>query len=376
MSDVNAALLEVRKKNLSQAQVDKPAEVPVEVQTAEPKSTEETSKPLAQETPKEQPKEEPTETTTEEKVENVESSWDAEEAEEKKPEPKTDYDFTQLGSALEFGEIKTKEELISKVSEIKSKLKEYEEKPLAGIPDEFKEVIEATKAGVDWKDYLSSQIIDYSKVDPLQLFEDTFLQNASRNPRYFTDGKFDLEKAHAALDLIQDPVKEMDGMRIAEGLQTRQIQKQQELRAKAEAKIAQAEKSLSTATRNLNELLPVESYGIKFEPKHSSEIYQGISSSKLTRKHLGVDYESLVRSGADMKAVTRTVAAAEYAERMIKFKTQSSKTTVKKELLSLTQNAQITTPGSRVSVEDPEKKVETIAQKTAKYIESQKQKGL
>src|SRR3546814_9881138 len=54
-----------------------------------------------------------------------------------------------------------------------------------------------------------------------------------------------------------------------------------------------ADKTLASATKSLGELLPLETYGIKFEPKHSSEIYNGIVTSKLTKKHLGLSYEDL-----------------------------------------------------------------------------------
>jgi hypothetical protein len=354
--------------------VEIPAVVPVEETKVIDQPTEESSKPLAQETPKEQPKEEPTTATTEEKVAEVGSSWDADEAQTTTVEtPK--FDFNKIGSALDLKEIKSEDEIVAKVSELRTKLKQLEESPLSGIPEDFKEVIEITKSGVDWKDYLSNQIIDYTKVDPDQLFEDEFFRDAVRNPKFFTDGKFDQAKADEAIDAIPESLRTMYGKQIAQGKAQEQRQRQLELKARAEAKIAQAEKSLSSATKNLNELLPVESYGIKFEPKHSSEIYQGISSSKLTRKHLGVDYESLVKSGADMKAVARTVAAAEYAEKMVKFKAQTAKVEAKKEVLDRIQNPQIRSTGSVVQPESETEKKLTPAEKLAFHLKNTR-KGL
>jgi hypothetical protein len=359
--------------------VDKPAEpASVEVKTAEPESTDPQSKVEPQaEVKKPEPKEEakPTEVSEKTIEQEVVTSWDADVADAKKEESKIDVDWNSIGSALEFPEIKTKEDLIAKATELKSKLKEYEEKPLAGIPDEFKEVLEVTKSGVDWKDYLSNQLIDYSKIDPIQLFEDEFFRDAARNPKYFTDGKFNAQLAEDALDALPEVYREQMGRSIQQGFIQSQKQRQQELRAKAEAKITQAEKSLTTATKNLNELLPFEDYGIKFEPKHSSEIYQGISSSKLTRKHLGVNYEDLVRSGADMKAISATIAKAEYAEKMLKFKSQAAKVEAKKEILDKIQNPQIKSTGTNVQPESETKKELTPAEKMALYIKSQK-KGL
>lgn len=370
LENPNTLLAEWVSKNKAEKPV---AEVPVEVQTAEPKSTEESDKPKAEEIPKEQPKEELTKTTS--KVEDVSLAWDADEA------PKTEkvssvFDFNKLGSALELGDIKDESDFVSKVSQLKTKLKEIEDKPLSGIPDEFKEVIEVAKSGANWKDYLSNQLIDYNKVDPVQLFEDTFLDNAVKNPKYFTDGKFDEAKAMEALEAIQDPIREFEGRRIAEALSYNQRLKQQEQRAKAEAKLVQAEKSLSTATKNLNELLPFENYGIKFEPKHSSEIYNGIANSKLTKELLGVSYEDLVKSGADMKAVAKTIAAATYAEKMIKFKSQNAKVDAKKELLDKIQNPQINHTGSTVQPESEGKKVLTPTEILAQHYAKLNKSGL
>lgn len=346
-------LKEFVKKTRGEAEAQQ-QQVPVEETKDNVQPTEEPSTPTAEEAPKEQPKE-----IKEAPKEPIEvSSWDADEAKEEQP-TKVEYDFSELGSALELGEVKTKEEFLTKASELKSKLKEYQEKPLTGIPDDFKEVIEVTKAGGSWKDYLASQIIDYTKVDPIQLFEDQFFQDAVKNPKFFTDGKYDPQKAEDAVDVIPEALREMYGKQIAQGKLQEQRQRQLEIKAKAEARLANAEKSLSTATKNLNELLPFENYGIKFEPKHSSEIYQGIANSKLTKELLGVSYEALVQSGADMKAVAKTIAAAKYAEKMIKFKSQTSKAEAKKEILDKTQNAQIRTPGSVVNPDAEDKKVKS-----------------
>jgi hypothetical protein len=350
-------------------QVDK--QVPVEATKDSIQPTEEPAKQDAVEAPTEQPKEEPTEKPVE--VIQQESSWDADETQTTVETPK--YDFSKIGSALDLKEIKGEDEIVAKVSELKTKIKEYEEKPLTGIPDDFKEVLEVTKSGGNWKDYLASQIVDYTKVDPIQLFEDSFFQDAVKNPKYFTDGKFDQAKAEEAVDLIPESLREMYGKQIAHGKIQEQRQRQLEIKAKAEARLASAEKSLSTATKNLNELLPVESYGIKFEPKHSSEIYQGIANSKLTKELLGVSYEDLVKSGADMKAVAKTIAAAKYMEKMLKYKSQTSKAEAKKEVLDKIQNPQIRSTGSNVQPESETKRELTPAEKLAIHYKNQ-HKGL
>jgi hypothetical protein len=350
-------------------------ETPVEAKTEVPEATEAQNPPAEEVVPKESPKvEEPKAEVPKTEPIETPANWDEDETKEVKTEP-SKFDFSKLGSALELGEIKDESDFISKVSQLKSSLKEVQEKPLAGIPEEFKEVIEVAKTG-DWKDYLASQLIDYTKLDPVEEFENDFLARSQSNPKYFTDGKYDPQKAEDALDAIVDPVKEMRGSQILQEKAYQQAQIKQQNKAKAQAKLEAAEKALTTATRDLNDLLPFKDYGIKFEPKHSAEVHNGIVTSKLTKELLGVSYEDLVRSGADMKAVAKTIAAAKYAEKMLKFKSAASKTEAKKELLAATQNAQIKTPGSPINPTDPEKKTESTVDKMKKLVSQQLSKGL
>jgi hypothetical protein len=280
-----------------------------------------------------------------------------------------------LGSALELGEIKTKEDLIAKTSELKSKLKALEEKPLEGIPEDLRDVIEVAKTGDFWKELLATQLVDYSQFDPVIEFEDDFKARAVRDPRYFTDGKPDPQKIQEALDTYSEAQRFYEGKRILEFKAAEQKRHRESLKAKAEAKRQAAERELATATKNLGEILPLETYGIKFEPKHSSAIYNGITSSKLTKKLIGMSYDDLVRSGADMKAVVKTITMAEYGEKMLAHKANKSKVEAKKEVLKSVQNVQLNQPGTNIQPEDPEQKVISSVDKMREYV-AQTRRGL
>jgi hypothetical protein len=300
-----------------------------------------------------------------------ETSWDD------TPEVKAvtpQFDISSLVSDLEIGEIKSKDDLKTWVTQTKSKLKEYEEKPLAGLPDEFKEVIEVAKTG-DWKDYLASQLIDYSKLDPIEEFENDYIRRAQANPKFFTDGKYDHAKVEQALDDMPEATRELYGQQMLQAKAHQQAQYRAGVEAKAKAREAEAESNLISATKNLQEILPLEKYAIKFEPKHSTEIYNGIANSSLTKKHLGASYHDLVRMGADMKAVVRTITLAEKGEKMIAYKAANSKTEVKKEILANTQNVQLNSSSSHLNPDNPETKVVTPVDKLKEHFTSQK-KGL
>lgn len=347
-----------------------------EGQKAEPEPTIAPDKPVAEVVQAEPKKEEkPVEVVKEPKAEEP-KSWDEDETEVIKTEsPKID--FSKLGSALELGEVKSEEEFVTRVSELKTKLKQSEEAPLQGISDELKEVLEIAKKTGDWKAFLGESITDYRKSDPLQLYEDNLYQIYKNDPKYRNpDGTMNEDAFYADVDAIPEVQRKADGVRLQQQLIARQDARKAQVVAQALARTEQAEKELSKATKSLNEILPLEIYGVKFEPKHSNAIQEGITNSKLTKKHLGVGYNDLIRSGADMQSVARTITLAEHGERMLKFKSSNSKVEAKKELLDKVQNAQITTPGISAEPDSSEKKILSPADKLKVFMEKSGKVGL
>jgi len=365
-----AQLLEKQKQLAAEQNKKVESQPSVEEQKVEPKSTEEQSKPEAEVAPKETQEE----VKAEEKSDEI-SSWDADETLAQVKEP-LKFDFGKLGSALDLGEIKDENELVTKVSELRNRNKQLEANPLEGVPEEFREVLKVTKSGEDWKRYLAESVVDYNKVDPIKLYEDQFFEQAVKLPKFRNqDGSVNQQAILDALDQIPEVSRAIEGSRLQQSLMANQQARKAQIVNQAQEKIANADKALSKAANSLNELLPFENYGIKFEPKHSSQIYEGVTSSKLTKKHLGISYEDLVRSGADMKQVARTIASAEYSESMIKFKAKNSQVQAKRELLEKVQNVQLNSAGTRVQPDSDEKqKVMTPAEKMKYHLEEQKKK--
>lgn len=354
----------------SKVEVDKSQSVPLDGQTVVPNPPETPITPVAVEEKKEQePKLE--ETPKPEVVEEQPLAWDADETIAAEA-PKSIFDFKSIGSALQLGEIKDESELIAKVNELVVKKKELEDKPLAGVPEEFREVLEVAKRGENWKEYVKQDLINFNNVDPITLYEDALEKDAMNNPHYKTaDGKFNSELFEQDLATIPDIQKFSQGKQLQQFHINQQNLRKAELKAKAEAKVANADTTLSQATQKLSEILPFENYGIKFEPKHSVEIYKGITDSSLTKKHLGVTYEKLVESGADMKQIARTITLAEKGEKMIKYGSANAEAKAKKALLASTQNVQLDNNGSRATPVEPSAKVLTPAEKIALHMQKQ-----
>ena len=323
------------------------------------------------EPPESQVTPEAVEVTTEQEPE--ETPWDADNKTVEET-PSKQFDFGKLGGALGWGEVKDESDFLTKAQEHQTRFKELQEKPLSGIPEELREVIEIARTTPEaWKDYARNQTFDYSKVDPIALYAEEFNRDAVKNPQYFDEnGKFSDELADQGWKEIPDTLKRMTGLQIQQSLVQQQKSRQVEIRAKAEARLANADNSLVAATQKLAEILPYESYGVKFEPKHASEIYKGITDSSLTKKHLGVSYETLVQQGVDMSRVARTITLAEKADKMVQYSSKTAEARAKKALLDKTQNAQIQRPGNPVAPSAPDKKVMSPADKIAWHLEQAK----
>ena len=296
--------------------------------------------------PKEEPKKEEVDAnkapdTAETADDLSEPEFDLDLGEEEGAKPKADeksFDFKKLGSALNL-EASTQEEFISKVNEKFSKLKDLEETTFNGVPDDLKQAIEIAKKGGDWKSYTSSLAVDVDKLDPLALFDREFERVEAqrfKNP----DGSIDYDKLDEELNSIPDGIKRMQGNAIKQQISSQQQARQAAVMAAVAQSQEKFQKSLGEAVRELSSVLPKESFGVTFEPKHSSYLYEGIANGSLIKKHLG-NIEPATLSKLNAKKLMSTIALAEWAEKISDFRFKQGKVSGKKEILSSTQNAQI-----------------------------------
>jgi hypothetical protein len=317
--------------------------------------------------PKEQPK---AEVPVAEKALEVPIAWDAESSEEQAKTETPTFDFSKLGSALKLEGVKSESDLVAKFSELQTKLQTEETKKAAtfeGIPDDLKEVIDLAKNGGDWKSYMGASAVDWSKEHPLDIYEYEFSKLPHfRNP----DGTINQQAIDDALDAIPEGQKMYEGSQII----NQRIQQQQQLKnqqvQQARLRKEQNDKALIEATKNLSEILPESQYGVKFEAKHSDYLFKGISSGELLQKHFLAD-----NGQYDMKKVAKTIALAEYGDKMIKFQAEKAKVAAKKEILNTTQNVQLETPRTSVAPDDASTKQLSAADRMKKFVETQRGVG-
>jgi len=285
------------------------------------------------------------------------------------------FDVKKFGSALGI-EVKDEAELVQTVTERLSKVKQLEtekETILQGVPEGLKDAIEVAKKGGDWQS-LVGNTIDVSALDSLEVFDREYERtNLHRFKK--PDGSVDMEAFNAELDAIPEALARFQGDAIKQRIsQVQQAKKLAILQAAEQQQMAFRSK-LSDAAKDIAKVLPKESFGITFEPKHSEFLYTGISNQTLIKKHLGdVPPEILVKF--DPTKLVKAVALAEYGDKIAKFQYSQGQVAAKKELLNKVQNVSIPTGSLPAAPEQTEaEKPKTSVQKLKDFRDRHMQKG-
>jgi hypothetical protein len=321
------------------------------VQPSTPAAEAVPSKPVENVKPTEKPNATPE--TPAEPAEEV-FQWDANIPDLAKPtQPESSgapVDLKKLGSAFNL-EVKSEDELVSKVNERLAKLKELETQSLDGLPEQLKQAAEIARKGGDWFAYTNATALDATKLDPLELFQKEYERTEAQNFK-LADGSVDWEKLDEAHDSIPEAVRRMQGNQIKSVIANRQQQQVAAVMAQTVAQQERFQKNLGDAAKDLTNLLPREQFGILIESKHSSYLYEGINNGSLIKKHLG-DIDPSVLMKLDGKKLMKTIAIAEFGEGISESRFKQGKTAGKKELLTGTTNAQLQSPSYSPTPNEP-----------------------
>lgn len=317
------------------------------------------------------PKETPTNTTTEStpvaQTED-EPKWDAGIVET--PASSVGPDIKKLGSAWSL-EVNSEDELVKTVSERLTKLKELEvqsTKVFENVPAELVEAVEVAKKGGDWASFVGSSLLNVAALDPVDLFEEEF--ERTQIHRYkLPDGSIDYEKFDEALQAIPVAMKHMQGEQLKQRLAYNQAQRKAQAQAQVQAQQEQFSKNLAESSKTLTTQFPKETFGITVEPKHVSTLYEGITSGKLIKKHLG-DVPAEILAKFDASKLMSTIAKAEWTEGIAKFNKAQGITEGKKSILNKVQNPQITGSGISAAPETTQdEKPLTHTEKIKAFVE-------
>jgi len=273
-----------------------------------------------------------------------------------------------LSSALKLDGVKSKDDLVQTFTKQQAKIKELEEAQtsfVSDLDDEFKEIFKIAKEKGDWKSHLAASMVDYSKIDPVQLFE----QEIDRIHGFGTPS-YNKEAADAALAEVPDSIKRIQGEQMKQNLIQRSQLRRQEIARQAEERKSKFNRDLAEASRNLSKTLSPEKVGITLEAKHSDYIYEGIRNGKLIEKHFG----KIDLSGVDAAKLSRTIALAEWGEQIASHQSKQGYVKGQKDLLSKAQNVQLNTPPIPPSP-ITETKPKSAAEKIAAHVGALKTPG-
>ena len=242
------------------------------------------------------------------------------------------FDFATIGKDLGF-EAKTREELVAQVNAIKTQaaqLKQEKEALMTNVPQDLVKAIELSRTGGDYLGYLGIGAVDYSKADPIELYE-TFVENSLTDPK---TGVTDWDKVNAHLDKLDDADLEIRGRQI----QVQYVNYQNAQRSEKEQQIQAARLDQERSIRQAVDRL--EKVGdFKVSPTHKQEVYQDLLVDPLKdyRKGNGqFDYEKLARDRFIIKNY----------EKLDKFRQQQIKNAAKREILNDITNPELTKPGA------------------------------
>ncbi len=264
-------------------------------------------------------------------VDNKIDDWDSEATLDAPatPEPSVTFDFGEMGKALGAENIKTKEDLVSYVSKVKSDA-ESVKSGMSDLPQDLSKAIELAKQGGDYLGYLKVSSVDYTKLDPVDVYEEYVIDRATD-----ANGNVDYDKVNTFLDSIQDFDKELRGKEILRNLQSQQQLAVRQLEDQAVKRKDEAIKSVQTVLSTLEDV-----NGFKLKPTHKQELFDWIVSGKMMKEA----FFSENTGEYDFSKVVKAAALLKYGEKMDAYRKQQIRNGVKRELLDDLQNPEIVKP--------------------------------
>lgn len=208
------------------------------------------------------------------KIDEPWTDWDATPEVANQDAPKVDVTnttatptFTELSKALGV-EFKSEADVLAAI-----KAEQEKTKILDNIPSELKKAIELASKGVDYLEYLKINTVDYSKADPIQLYEDYIIDQMANEK-----GEVDEDKVNEYLDSLPEMDKTIKGNELKRQLLYAQSQRTAQLEQEAVRTREKHDTELKAALRSM-----VEVDKFKINDQHRNELFDWISSGKIMK---------------------------------------------------------------------------------------------
>lgn len=159
----------------------------------------------------------------------------------------------------------SREEAIKVVQEIKSKVEDF-----STLPPNLVKAVEIARSNGNYLEYLGVNVIDWSKEDPVILYEN-YIEDQLRDQT----GQVDYERVDKFLDKIDEDEKELRGRELQRQYINAQAQQKAYYEAQAKAEKSQFE---NTLRRTLDSLDKIADF--KLSPSHKEELFSDIVSGR------------------------------------------------------------------------------------------------
>lgn len=161
--------------------------------------------------------------------------------------------------------------------------------PYEGVPANLKKAIEYAKKGVDPLQLLKINSVDYSQIDPVQLYEADFMSRVA-----------DKEQGKLALETMNVFQKQYEGAKLKQQLEHQQKLAEQDLLNQVElSRKAEQQRNEQFTGQLQSELAKVESIeNFKVLEKHRKAVYQEIAERGENPRYktpTGYDYQRHIR---------------------------------------------------------------------------------
>lgn len=235
-------------------------------------------------------------------------------------------DFQSIAKELGFENITTKEELAKQVSEIKIKA-EAPSKNIEVLPEDLAKAVDIAKQGGNYLEYLKVSAVDWSKQDPILLFENMVYSSMAKS------GKT-VDEIDAYLDKIDDFDKEFRGRDLQAQYSNIQQQQRSAIEAQTRAEKSQFDNAVQTALHSISDV-----YGFKVSEPQKETLYRQFTSTPIGRA-------LLAQTGGDYKQALTGLFNINYGAKIDQIRKQQIKSATKRELLEELTNPKITTPAN------------------------------
>lgn len=257
------------------------------------------------------------------KLDGIVEDWDTQAPKAETTVTIPEFDFAALAKELGVTEVKTKEELIAKVSEIKAKATTAPQEPTV-LPQDLAKAVEIAKQGGNYLEYLKVAAVDWSKEDPVILFENWVYDR-------FAKGGKTSEQIDEYLGKIDEFDKEVRGIE----LQNQYIayQNQQRIIIENQARLEKQERD-ATARRTLDSMNDI--YGFKLSGTNKEELFSDFTTP--------AGQALLAQAGGNYKKALEGLFTFKYGAKIDQFRKKQLHDLTKRELLNELQNPKITSP--------------------------------